>query len=120
MSRRSTFKRVGPNLLLVLIFVRSHRERNLALYIEALEALVPWFFVLDHHNYARWVPVHIQDMMTITSGIREQLQQFWIFRKTLHQFPAMPLDQEHEQNNAKVKKTGGAIGLNENAIALKR
>ena len=106
--------------LLVLIFVRSHRERNFALYIEALEALVPWFFALDHHNYARWVPVHIRDMKTIPSGIREQLQQFWIFRKTLHQFSAMPLDQAHEQNNAKVKEAGGAIGLTENPIALKR
>ena len=59
--------------LLVLIFVRSHRERNVALYIEALEALVPWFFALDHHNYTRWVPVHIRDMKTIPSSIREQL-----------------------------------------------
>ena len=62
--------------LLVLIFVRSHRERNFALYIEALDALVRRFFVLDHHTYARWVPVHIRDMKTIPSGIREQLQQF--------------------------------------------
>ena len=30
----------------------------------------------------------------------------------------MPLDQAHEQNNAKVKETGGAIGLTENPVAL--
>ena len=32
----------------------------------------------------------------------------------------MSLDQAHEQNNAKVKETGGAIGLTENPVALKR
>ena len=86
--------------LLVLTFVRSHRERNFDLYIEALDALVPWFFVFDHHNYARWVPVHIRDMKTLPAGITDQLHKFWVFPKTQNRFSAMPLDQAHEQNNA--------------------
>ena len=38
--------------LLGLIFIRAHREKNFLLYIESLKALAPWFFALDHHNYA--------------------------------------------------------------------
>ena len=48
--------------LLGLIFIRLHREGNFALYIGSLKALFPCFFALDHHNYARWIPVHIRDM----------------------------------------------------------
>ena len=35
-------------------------------------------------------------------------------------FSAIPLDQAHEQNNAYVKGDGGAIGLTDNATALRR
>ncbi len=30
--------------ILVLILVRAHRQKNFDLFIEALEALTPWFF----------------------------------------------------------------------------
>lgn len=106
--------------ILVLIFVRSHREKNLSLFIAVLEALTPWFFALDHPNYARWIPVHIKDMKTLPDDVREELRQCWVFPKTQRKFSAMPLDQAHEQNNALVKETGGAIGLTENPEAFKR
>ena len=48
--------------LLLLAFVRSFREANFELYIDALSKMVPWFFSLDHTNYARWLPIHIRDM----------------------------------------------------------
>lgn len=51
--------------ILGLIFVRAHREKDLPLYIESLKALVPWFFALDHHNYSRWISIHIQDMESL-------------------------------------------------------
>ena len=46
---------------LILIFIRAHREKNFALYVEILEKLTPLFFALDHVNYSRWMPVHIHD-----------------------------------------------------------
>ena len=46
--------------ILTLTFVKAHRENNFDLYVEILEALVPWFFALDHVNYARWVSFHIK------------------------------------------------------------
>ncbi len=40
--------------------------------------------------------------------------------KTRNKFSAMALDQCHEQNNAMVKGSGGAIGLTGNPGALRR
>ena len=57
-----------------LIFIRAHREANFPLYVESLCSLVPWFFALDHHNYARWAPVHIRDMESLTPSILEEFQ----------------------------------------------
>ena len=51
--------------ILILIFVRAHRERDFSLFVEVLEQLVPLFFALDHMNYTRWVPIHIRDMKSL-------------------------------------------------------
>ena len=45
--------------ILALIFIHAHRINDFNLYLESLEALTPWFFALDHINYARWIPIHI-------------------------------------------------------------
>ena len=43
--------------LYVLIFVRSLREGNFELYVQALAKIIPWFFALNHTHYARWTPI---------------------------------------------------------------
>ena len=48
--------------LCMLIFVCSLCVASFAMYLDALTELVPWFFALDHTNYARWIPVHLRDM----------------------------------------------------------
>ena len=55
-SRYPTFKFweiIRQFEIVVCIFIRVHRTRNFKLFVESLEALVPWFFALDHVNYAR-------------------------------------------------------------------
>ena len=58
---------------LILIFVRTHRERNFHLYVNVLEELALLFFALDHVNYARWLPVHIRDTKSLLRPIKEEL-----------------------------------------------
>ena len=60
--------------ILILIFVRDHRERNFPLYVTVLEALVPLFFALDHVNYFRWLPVHIRDMKELPQEIKDEFE----------------------------------------------
>lgn len=110
--------------LLVLIFIRSIRESNFLLYINALTKIVPWFFALGHTNYARWIPIHLRDMLNLESKHPRVFSQFMMgnftVRKTGRPFSAIAIDQAHEQNNALVKGDGGAIGLTENPSALHR
>jgi len=51
--------------LAVLVYVRAMREGDFTLYVDALTKIVPWFFALDHTNYAPWIPVHLRDMVTL-------------------------------------------------------
>ena len=54
--------------LTLLVYVRSVREGNFFLpYIDALSRIMPWFFALDHTNYARWIPVRLCDMVTLAT-----------------------------------------------------
>lgn len=102
--------------------MRAHRERNFSLYVESLKALVPWLFALDHHHYARWLPIHIRDMESLPSEIHHEFNEHghWVISKTRNRFSAMPIDQAHKQNNALVKGSGGAVGLTENPSAFRK
>ena len=110
--------------LLLLRYIRSLREGNFQLYVESLTHLMPWMFALDHTHYARWLSVHIRDMMTLAERHPDVLSEFtsgnFVVHKTSNKFSAIALDQVHEQNNAMVKGSGGAIGLTGNPGALRR
>lgn len=86
--------------------------------------MVPWFFSLDHHHYARWIPVHLRDMVTLNGTHPETFGEFlkgnFVVKKTTHSFSSIAIDQAHEQNNASVKGDGGTVGLTENHAALRR
>ena len=49
--------------LLMCRFVRSLRYFHL--YVQVCDELCPWFFALDHSNYARWLPIHVRDMVEL-------------------------------------------------------
>ena len=110
--------------LLMLRYIRSLREGNFQLYVESLTQIMPWMFSLDHTHYSRWLSVHISDMITLAKKHPDVLAEFmsgnFVVHKTCNQFSGMALDQCHEQNNAKVKGSGGAIGLTGNPGALRR
>ena len=108
----------------VMIYVRAIREGDFLLYIDALTKLVPWFFALGHTNYARWIPVHLRDMVSLHDKHPGDCAEFrkghFVVKKTTHVFSGIAIDQAHEQNNASVTGDGGAVGLTENPAALRR
>ncbi len=111
--------------LQVLIFVRSLREADFKLYTESLGQIVSWFFALNHTNYARWIPIHLRDMVTLAEKHPAIHQDFisgkFTVNKTGRNFSNIALDHAHEQNNACVKGDGGAVGLTtQNVTALQR
>ena len=90
------------------------------LYVEALESLAPWSFALDHTNYARWLPIHIRDMKCLPGPVQQRLRECSVISKSSSSFSSIPIDQAHEQNNAMVKGSGGAVGLMESPVAFRR
>ena len=108
----------------MLVYVRVIREGEFTLYVDALTKIVPWFFALDHTNYARWIPVHLTDMVTLKDVHLKVFAEFlkgnFVVKKTAHRFSAIAIDQGYEQNNAAVKDDGGAVDLTESPAALKR
>ena len=110
--------------LTILTFIRSLREGNFELYLESLSALIPYFFANNNVNYARWLPVHLQDMRNLEKDHPEIAHEFrkgnFVVRKSKRKYSAIAIDQAHEQNNAVVKGDGGAIGLTEDPQALRR
>ena len=110
--------------LMVLQFIRSIRERDFHMYIQALLKVVPWLFAFNHVNYAHWLPVHISDMVNLPTthpGVyHEFMKGNFAVNKTSNIFSAMAIDQCHEQLNDLIKGDGGAVGLTENPQALER
>ena len=94
------------------------------MYVDSLTKLAPWFFILDHINYARWLPVHIRDMVNLSTAHQQIATEFnngnFTVHKTEKVFSAMAIDQAHEQNNSAIKGDGGAIGLTQSPGALRR
>ena len=84
--------------------------------------IVPWMFSLDHHNYARWLPVHIREMDHLHKNYLSIHNEFARNKFTVQEmnckFSRIGLDHNHEQLNAKVKGVSGVIGLTEDKSAL--
>ena len=80
--------------------------------------MLPWFFALNHTNYARWLPVHFRDMSALQQTAPGVFLQFekglFSVHKSPRRFYAIAIDQAPEQNNRMVKGDGGAVGLTEN------
>ena len=110
--------------LAVLIFVQSIRCGNFALYKDALSKIIPWFFALDHTNYARWLPVHLHDVMQLAMKHPNLESKFeaghFVVHETQCVHSGIAIDHAHEQNNKCVKGDGGAVGLTENSSELLR
>ena len=78
----------------------------------------------NHINYSRWLPVHIADLVNLSTTHSKVYQEFlkgnFAVQKSSKVFSAMAIDQCHEQMNEVIKGTGGAVELTENPQALER
>ena len=110
--------------LTIFTLIRSFREGDFNLYCEALSELVPYFFANNNFNYARWIPIHLRDMMSLDQQHPDVAREFhkgnFVIHKSRREFSALAIDQAHEHNNAVIKGDGGAIGLTEDESALRR
>ena len=69
-------------------------------------------FALDHQSCSIWISVHFIDIKLLTEEICLHIMENFAVRKTNNGFSNLPIDQVHEQQNAKLKGKGGIIGFN--------
>lgn len=107
---------------LLLSFVRSLRERNYTLFKECLKLMLPWFFLMDHIHYARWLSVHLKDLEELPIHSPDTHAEFsrgnFAIQKSCNPFSAIAVDQAHEQHNKNIKGDGGTVGLFNDPAAL--
>ena len=112
------------NRIPIVWVIRSIRGGNIKLYIESLRNLAPWFFSLDQTHYARWMSVHLRDMLNLEINhpniYSEFLKSNFTISKSNRHFSNISIDHAHEQLNALIKGDGGAVGLTESDAALNR
>ncbi len=46
-------------------FLQSLREDDFALYMQVWDELCGWLHVIDHTNYAQWLPVRVGDTVVL-------------------------------------------------------
>ena len=84
--------------LYVMIYVRATREGDFQLYIDALTKTVPWFFALDHVHYAKWMTVHLHDMVSLKDSDPDVCAEFlkgkFVVKKLRRAFSAITADEE--------------------------
>ena len=107
---------------ILLMFVRSIREANFIMFMDALQQICPWMFALDHVHYARWLPVFVKSLKELKtrhpSVYKEFMQGKFVTQKSHRPFSSLSDDQVHEQNNRNVKHDGGAVDILDNPSAL--
>ena len=74
---------------------------------------MPWFFAFNHTHYARWLSVHLCDMLQLQETISEVFRHFneghFVLAKYKRKFSSFGIDHAHEQNKNCVKGDGGTF-----------
>ena len=100
--------------LLMLLFVRAIRSADFQLYKAFINGLLPWFFAMDHVNYARWLSVHLCDMLQLEDTNPDIFSHFndGEFVITKREFSSIGIDHAHEQNNKCVWRFVNSVLIN--------
>ena len=105
-----------------LCAVPVRRRLPTIIYVQSCDELCSWFHALDHTNYARWLPVHVSDMVQLAHQNHERHAEFMkgnlVVQKSRRKFSLMAKDQAHELSNKILQTKGGAAGLYGNHEAL--
>ena len=114
----------GAKVLLHLI--RTEREGNFDLHLNAMCESLPWFRAAGRLNSAKYTPIYVADMRALEEQHPQSFQHlvsggFVVRRTNNHNFNAVSTDQALEQTiNKEGKSQGGIIGLTLRKKALNR
>ena len=100
--------------LAILQFCKSCHTGDLDLHLESLEQLMGWITILDHHHYARNLPVYIRDLSILKDTHPGLYVEFkngnFMAQKSKKRFSKIGFDHCHEQSIDWLKNLSGVIG----------
>ncbi|KAK3750308.1 hypothetical protein QZH41_001776 [Actinostola sp. cb2023] len=112
-------------VLLMLQFIKAERTGNWELHLSSTAAMIPHFYAMDRHNYARWLPVYIADMNNLKDEHPAVYDEFVAGNHSVSRsqqpFAQVWSDMALEQSiNLDSKSKGGIIGISRKEDALER
>ena len=103
----------------LLMFTRAQRDGDWELYMTSFRKMIPFFFIYDHQNYARWGVIYFILMMQIPEEIREEfLKGNFVVKFSNQRFSQVDPDHAQEWLNRRGKVAGGIIGRTRITSAL--
>ena len=103
-----------------LVFISSMRKSSFKLFVKVLISLIKWIFIIDHYHDARWISVHIQDLMSLPITYPQLDQEFqrgnFVVQISGRQFSQIHYHQAHKQSNKGIKSIKGLIDFMNCAI----
>ena len=109
---------------LLLAFIRATREGNWELHLASFREILPFFFALNHFNYARYGAYYfctIKELASTHPTVHRQLTQgqFGVQLSNKNPFAKIPEDQSIEETiNKSSKIPGGIVGKSRNPEAV--
>ena len=98
-----------------LRFVRSIREGDFELYVQVLTKIAGWCHALDQVHYARWLPVHIKDLVELAVKHplvhKEFMAGKFVVKRSSRRFSLIGKDHSHEQSVKFMKSDSGIQNL---------
>ena len=105
----------------LLDFLKAERVGNWELHLASFMDMLPFFFIYDHNNYARWGPVYLADMSLLQETAPEVHAEFkagnFVVKRSNDVFNQVSPDQAPEWLNRSCKVAGGLIGITRNETA---
>ena len=109
---------------LLLSFIRADRDGQWCLHLNSLKEMMPFICIYDHHNYTRWLPIYLADMMQLPETAPDVYHEFmkgnFVVKRSNSTFNQVPSDQAIEFVNRESKALGGLVGITKVETAKKR
>ena len=105
--------------------IRADREADFELHLEAVEEVIPYFFLTGRINYARYTPIYLAEMMDLEETVPDMFSFLmsggFVVRRSESSFNCVPTDQALEQSiNREAKSRGGMVNFTLRKGALLR
>lgn len=107
---------------ILLDSIKADREGNFDLHISSVRKMLPYFFSMNHYNYARGVTLYLQDMLQLPDSVVHDLKRGMLsVKRSPGNFNAVACDLALEQSQIRSSAvTGGLIGITQKKDAMEK